>query len=189
MARREGRGHLSTIDRLPPEAWEDVQWARGQLEDSPLLQVEIRDELNRRLAAKGFAPISSSAFNRHSLRLATALRRRRDGQVIMKALGRATSVEEIDETTITLTQFMKTLALGLTTEVNSAKEALQLARAIAAIVSAQKGTLEYKRKLMGQTKERTLEAIDKVAAAVPKTIDGDALLRKVREDIYGIFDQ
>ena len=188
MARRKGRGRLSTIDRLPDEAWDDVQWAIAELGESNLTQVEIREELNRRLVAKGFAPISNGAFNRHSLRLAEDQRQMREGAEKFRALYRDIAPQEVDQTTVTITELMKTVLLGMVTGSKSTKEALELARAIQATVGAQKGSIEHKRKLMGETKERTLEAIDKVGAAVAQTPDGMLLMKKIREGVYGIFE-
>ncbi|MDO8838007.1 MAG: DUF3486 family protein [Parvibaculum sp.] len=67
---KRGRGRLSFIDQLPDETREDVDWAIEELKARKRPQQDIREEFNRRLLSKGAAPVSASAFNRYSLRLA-----------------------------------------------------------------------------------------------------------------------
>ncbi len=73
--RRNGRGQLSSIDLLPEVADEAIAWANAQLRERTMPQGEILKEFNARLADYGIAPISKSAFSRHSVRLAIELRK------------------------------------------------------------------------------------------------------------------
>ena len=72
---RSKRGRLSTIDTLPEECDEDIVWANEQLRDRKMPQTEIHRQFNARLADKGIKGISVGAFSRHSMRLATEIRK------------------------------------------------------------------------------------------------------------------
>ncbi len=65
-----GRGRLSSLDLLPPEAEEDVIWAYGELRGRKKTQEDILASLNLRLAVRGLPPISKSAFSRAAVRTA-----------------------------------------------------------------------------------------------------------------------
>lgn len=69
--RRQGRGRISSIDQLPDEAGPFVVEAIKALNERKRTQEDIREELNNHLLGIGCAPVSSSAFNRYSLNLAT----------------------------------------------------------------------------------------------------------------------
>lgn len=65
-----GRGRLSFIDQLPDACRDDVDWAIEELKGRKRTQEEIREEFNLRLLSKGADPVSKTAFNRYSLKLA-----------------------------------------------------------------------------------------------------------------------
>ena len=73
--RRAGRGRLSTIDLLPDGAEEDIVWALEQLRARAIPQNLILDQFNSRLASRGMAAVSKSAFSRWSVRKAIQFRR------------------------------------------------------------------------------------------------------------------
>lgn len=73
--RTDGRGHLSTIDRLPEACDEDIAWANAELRERKMPQNEILRQFNARLADKGIKGISIGAFNRHSIRVAIETRK------------------------------------------------------------------------------------------------------------------
>ena len=73
--RREGRGQLSTIDLLPEAADEAIAWANAQLRERVIPQNEILRQFNAMLADHGIAPVSRSAFSRHSVKLAIETRK------------------------------------------------------------------------------------------------------------------
>lgn len=60
---------LSSIDLLPPEAVPELQWAFDRLVEGRMTQGEVLSQLNQRLAAGGHKGVSSSSFNRWSLRI------------------------------------------------------------------------------------------------------------------------
>ncbi|MES2755601.1 MAG: phage protein Gp27 family protein, partial [Pseudomonadota bacterium] len=72
---REGRGRLSSIDLLPDDAEAEIIWALEELRERRQPQVAILAEFNARLADRGVAGVSKSAFSRWSIRKALQFRR------------------------------------------------------------------------------------------------------------------
>jgi len=68
--RERGRGRLSSIEQLSDECREDIDWAIGELKARKREQKDILEAFNLRLCSKGYEPVSKSAFNRYSLKLA-----------------------------------------------------------------------------------------------------------------------
>ncbi|QRY97265.1 DUF3486 family protein [Sphingomonas paucimobilis] len=75
VIQRQGRGRLSSIDQLPEDAEPDIVWALEELRKREMPANAILDEFNGRLADRGIAKISKSAFSRWSIRKAIQLRR------------------------------------------------------------------------------------------------------------------
>jgi len=83
VKRHHTRPRPSEIDKLPAECEEDIVWAERELSARSTPQTEIRDEFNRRIAAKGHKPISKGSFSRHALRVA---KDRREMQIELQLL-------------------------------------------------------------------------------------------------------
>lgn len=194
LDRREGRGRLSSIDLLPEEAEEDVVWALEQLRDRKLSQVVILVGLNDRLVAKGIEPVSKSAFNRYAVRKAVQFRRLDEGQRIASEVAGALGTAGADQMTVAIAEMLK-LAIfeRLETGELDPKSMMELGRAISSAVGAQKASAEHRRKLQEEALARVDKAIDKAGAALAEdatlAADPAAVLQKIREDVYGIFDR
>lgn len=76
----------STFDLLPDEAQEDNLWVIGELSGGSRTQADILSELNDRLALKGIAPISASAFNRRAIKLRAVQARLNEARRIVSTL-------------------------------------------------------------------------------------------------------
>ncbi|MBN9504933.1 MAG: DUF3486 family protein [Altererythrobacter sp.] len=191
---REGRGRLSSIDLLPEEAEEDVVWALEQLRDRKQSQVVILVGLNDRLVAKGIEPISKSAFNRYAVRKAVQFRRLDEGQRIASEVAGALGTAGADQMTVAIAEMLK-LAIfeRLETGELDPKSIMELGRAISSAVGAQKASAEHRRKLQEEALARVDKAIDKAGEALAEdstlAADPAAVLQKIREDVYGIFDR
>jgi hypothetical protein len=70
MAKRSGRGKLSSIEILPEVCDEDIAWVNAELKERRIPQTEILREFNARIADHGCKPISKGAFSRYSVRKA-----------------------------------------------------------------------------------------------------------------------
>lgn len=174
-ARRTGRGRLSSIERLPPEAADAVAWAYGALRESPMHQTEILEEFNRLLAEIGEGPISRSAFNRHSLRLAADARRLEDTRKIAAALTERLEAGDSDDLTVMVAETIKTLVFELLEAGGEAgfspKQAMELARALSAAASAQSVSSERRRKAEKELADKAAKAVDAVAKEKGLTAD------------------
>ena len=163
---RLGRGRLSSIDLLPEEASDDIVWACEQLALRSRPQTDILFELNDRLEAKGIEPISRSAFNRKALRLAAAQRRMGEARAMFEGLSSQFTASDVDENTVILGEFIKTLIVELVDDQSgnkTPKEAMELARAFHATVAAQKISTDRRQKLEAELKQAAVATIETVA--------------------------
>lgn len=150
--RREGRGRLSSIEMLPEDAGPDIIWALDQLNERRLPQNTILMEFNERLADKGIAPISKSAWSRYSVRKAIEYRKMAESRLMAAELNALFDPQSADEVTKLLIELMK---VGLQDVLMSrrqltTKEFMESARTLQALMSAQKGSTEHRRSVKEQ---------------------------------------
>ena len=128
--RREGRGQLSSIDRLPEEAEDIVLWAMGELAERRRPQTHIHAEFNDKLVEIGEGPISWPAFNRRSVKQAILLRRQEESRNFVAALSENADLEAMDDLNLVASQAVSMLALKALTSIDEpdAKEVLFLLR-------------------------------------------------------------
>lgn len=192
MAR--GRGRLSSIDLLPAEAADDVLWANQELYARQRPIAEIFVEFNARLDAKGITPISRTAFYNRSTRLADAQRRMREARAMFEGLSNEFTAENVDENTVILGEFIKTLIQELVDDASGMKrpkDALDIARAYQATVMGQKVSADRRLKLQAEAKANAVAAMEKAIgqAEASGVQSGEEVLRRIREEVYGIFDR
>jgi len=183
---RLGRGRLSSIDLLPEEAGDDIVWACQELAARSRTQTDILFELNDRLEAKGLEPISRSAFNRKAMRLAAAQRRMSEARAMFEGLADQMTAKDVDENTIILGEFIKTLIIELVDDQagpKTPKQAMELARAFHATVAAQKISSDRRKVLDEDYEKKTAATIDKVAQE--KGLSEDAVAQ-LRRDFLGV---
>lgn len=83
-----GRGHLTKMDTLPPEANDIIEWANGELRERKRYQKDIYADFCRKLKEAGIeTEISPMAFNRYSTRYAQSYRRMEAAAELVKTLG------------------------------------------------------------------------------------------------------
>lgn len=189
----EGRGRLSSLDLVPDEGRDDIYWALGELNKRERTQADILFDLNDRLEAKGLDPISRSSFNRKAVRLAAAAKRLDEARHLFAGLADRFTPEKIDEGNIGLGEVIKTLIFELTDpdRATTPKDAMELARAYQATIMGQKMSAERRLKVAADIKAQIGKAVDAVEKQIDEggKPDGQAVLKKIREDIYGIFDR
>ena len=135
---KQGRGRLSSIDLLPPDADPIVAWAFQELKARERLQKDIHEEFNERLDAVGAGPISMSAFNRHSISIARIARRHEDVRQMTAALTERLEPGQTDDLTIMAAETIKTLVFELLQDEDlKPKEAMELSRALQSAVNSQ----------------------------------------------------
>lgn len=157
--RREGRGHLSSIDMLPDEAEEAIVWANDQLRERKLPSAVILAEFNEKLADIGLTPISKSAWGRYAVRKAIQFRRLDEIQRMGSELARTMDAKAPDEVTIAVAELLKVAAFEILEEGElSTKGIMELSRALQSTVSAQKTSAEYRERLEREVQARLAEA-------------------------------
>lgn len=145
----KGRGRLTGIELLPPEATPAIAWAADALRNRERTQLDIYQEFCARLEAiqrehRGeldFAIPSFSAFNRYSIRLATLTRRLEETREIAGAISKRFDAEASDDLTLIAAEAIKTLVFEVLTAAGEhgidPKGAMNLANALRAAAQAQ----------------------------------------------------
>lgn len=193
VAKRQGRGRLSSLDLLPEEAQDDLVWALGELNQRQRTQADILFELNDRLEVKGIEPISRSAFNRRATRLARRTAQLEERRYVYAGIAERLTPEEVSKSDLVLGEFLKVLIDELLdgSELTS-KSAMELARAYKETVLAQRHSAAERRKAEEEAKKKIGKAIDQIERSLPDeaaTPDGKEIIRKIREDVYGIYQR
>jgi hypothetical protein len=187
--RREGRGRLSSIDMLPEEAEPDVVWALEQLRERSMPGNAILEEFNKRLADRGIGSVSKSAWSRYAVRKAIQFRKLDEVQRMSGELVASLGTDGPDQVTVAVAEMLKLAAFQRLEEgETSTKGIMELARALSSAVGAQKTSAEHRRKLEEDVRAKVDKAIDKAEAANDSP-DAAAVLKRIREDVYGIFDR
>lgn len=187
MARRQGRGRLSAIDRLPSEADDVVAWAAQELRARDRTQIEILEEFNAKLAELSLPPVSKSAFNRHSMRLASTARRLAETREIAAALADRSDAGQSDDLTIMVAEMVKTLVYELLEKGGEAgftpKAAKEMADAIRSAASAQNMSADRRRKIEQEMAAKTEKVVDRVAKEAGLSAERAA---QIRRDVLGV---
>lgn len=162
--RREGRGRLSSIDLLPEEAEPDIVWALEQLRLREMPSKMILAEFNGRLADRGIAAISKSAWGRFSVRKAIQFRKLDETRRIASELAPSLGTDGADHVTMMIAEMVKVAAFQLLEggDVGS-KGLMELSRAVATSVGAQKTSAEHRRQLEAEVQKRLADAAEAVA--------------------------
>jgi hypothetical protein len=184
--RRDGRGWLSSIDLLPDEAQPDILWALEQLRERKLPQTAILGEFNERLADRGMVPVSRSAWSRYAVRKAVQFRKHDEARKMSAELVAQLGPAGADEVTVMVGELIKVAMFELLEKGElGTKGVMEMARGLSSVVSAQKTSAEHRRKLQ----DGVLAKVDKAIEGAAGTPDAAAVLKRIREDVYGIFSQ
>lgn len=188
--RRESRGKLSSIDLLPDDAEPDIVWANEQLRDRTMPSVAILAEFNSRLADRGIGPISKSAWGRYSVRKAIQFRKHDEARRMSAELVAQLGADGADEVTVMVAELIKVAMFeALEGGKLNSKNLMELARGLQAVVGAQKTSAEHRRKLQDDLLAKVDKAIEKAGEDSGGGTDAQAVLKRIREDVYGIFDR
>lgn len=196
-----GRGRLNHIELLPEECSPIVAWAASELQNRDRTQTDIYEEFVGKLSAldrehRGELDIripSFSAFNRYSVRLATMTRRLDETREIASAIADKFDAKASDDLTLIAAEAIKTLVFELLTDAGQSgmdpKGAMSLASALHKANQAQSVSFATKQKVEADFKTK----VDKAVTAAEKVHGGSEIgleaIRKIREDIYGIFEK
>ena len=186
---REGRGRLSSIDLLPDEAEGAIAWANEQLRERKLPQTVILVGFNDRLVERGIKPISKSAWSRYAVRKAIQFRKLDEARRLSAELVGQLGPAGADEVTVMVAELLK-MAMFEQLEGGKldSKGVMELARGLSSVVSAQKASAEHRRKLQDELLAKVDKAIEKAGGDEPGS-DAEAVLKRIRQDVYGIFER
>lgn len=193
-ARAAGRGRLSGVELLPPEADGIVAWAAAELAARDRTQTEIYAEFVARCEAllreyRGeldFRIPSFSAFNRYSMRLARLSRRLEETREMVAVLAEKFDARASDDLTVMAAETMKSLVLhmlGDAADGMAPKDAMMLASAFRQAVQAQAVSTERRRKLEADFEARVEDAVETVAKA--RGLTGETV-RDIKAQILGV---
>lgn len=186
-ARQDGRGRLSSIDMLPEECEPDIVWALEQLRlrEKPAKMILV--EFNARLADRGVAPVSKSAWGRYSVRKAVQFRKLDESQRMARELVSTLGTDRADDVTVMVAEMIKLASFQLLEEGElSSKGVMELSRALSGAVAAQRGSEEYRRRLeqrVAAQHNAMADRVEKVAREAGLTAERAAELRR---DYLGI---
>jgi len=187
MARRLGRGRLSTLDLLPDEAEADLVWLNTELREGRQTQVALLDEFNERLARLGIAPISKGAFSRYSVRKATQFRQLDETRRIAADLTDALGVDSADQMTIAVAEMLKMSAFKLAESGGlNPMDVMSLARAAKDVTTAQKTSADYRRGIEREIAQKVAEAAKDVAEIGKSLGVSEEAMRKINMRLAGV---
>lgn len=195
-----GRGRLSGIELLPLEATPIIAWAADELRDRDRSQLDIYEDFYAKLeelrrehrGELDFTIPSFSAFNRYSIKLATMTRRLEETREIAASISERFDAKASDDLTLIAAEAIKTLVFELLTDHPGKidpKGALNLAGALRSAAQAQGVSTSRRMKVEGEFKQKVDAAITAAEAVMTERPDAKAVLKKIREDVYGIFDK
>lgn len=182
-AKRQGRGRLSSIDRLP----EDIRvHINDALRDRRMTQAEILDQINGLLLARGKKAISSSAFNRYALNFEERVTKMRHAREAANAIVGKLDVDKNTDLGLATTELVKTAVFDRVfndqddLDVDTInKLALAIQRLERASADSDKRVAEIRRR----TLEKAAEQVEETAMQMGQTAE-QALFW--REKILGV---
>lgn len=156
--RRKGRGRLSSIEMLPEEAQEAVNWAATAIEERKLQLNEILAEFNRQLIALGLEPVSKSAFSRYAVRQAILYRDMAEGRAMVGELAEKLGLKGDKPIDVAFSEMLKISALALVRPGQVTEDSLlALARTVKVINEAEAIAAENERRKERDAKEKAEE--------------------------------
>jgi Skp family chaperone for outer membrane proteins len=194
-AARRGRGRLSAIEQLPPEADAIIIKAAGQLRDRDLTQQDIFAEFFAACQALQtehhgeleFSIPSKSAFNRYSIRLAMMTRRLEETREIAGAISERLDAKSSDDVTMLAAQTIKSLVWEILMDAGEGgvapKEAMALANALRAATQAQNISTSRRQKIESEFAEQVDDAVETVAKVKGLTTE---TVEAIKAQILGV---
>lgn len=177
----DGRGRLSALDLMPPEAEGIVAWAAAELAGRDRTQTDIYAEFVAKCEAlmaehRGeleFQVPAFASFNRYSVRLARMTRRLDQTNRIVAALASTFDAKKSDDLTIMAAESVKALVLHLLGDGEGlvSKDVLHLASALKAASQAQGQSADARRKADAEFGARVDQAVEAVARVKGMTAD------------------
>lgn len=193
---RRGRGRLSGIDLLPEEASDIVVWASRELAARDRTQTHIYAEFRSKLIALqgelglGFDIPAFSSFNRFSLKQAELSRRLEETREISSSLAARLDGVGNEDLTVMVIEALKTLIFEIVSAAGEAgvkpKDAMEMARAIQALVAASKMSHAQRASFQAELEDRTDEAIEKASVVALEAGVSAERIAQMRREFLGV---
>jgi hypothetical protein len=195
MARRRGRGRLSSIDLLPEECDQVIVWAANELRGRDRTQKEIYEDFYGKLETlqreyRGeldFKIPSFTSFNRYAIKQAHLTRRLEDTKAIAASIAKNFDAEASDDLTLIASEAIKTLVFELLTDAGESgldpKSAMNLANALKSAAAAQGISTRRRVQVENDFAKNAETAIDKVAKAEGFS---DDTVRSIKTKVLGL---
>lgn len=193
---RKGRGRLSGIDLLPPEASEIIVWANQQLMERKRTQLDIYAEFKTKLIGlqgglgRGFDIPAFSSFSRFSLQKAEDQRDLAMQREIASALA-AHFDDKGNEDVVTMA--VETLKVALLETLRrlrqkgaSSKEMMEMSRALNSLVATSKLSAGRRQEIQKAMDEAGEEAIDKAAVVAKEAGVSAESIAQMRREFLGV---
>ncbi len=155
--RRQGRGQLSSIDTLPEAADEAIAWANAKLAEREVPQNEILRQFNAMLADHKIAPVSRSAFSRHSVRVAIEMRKANAAREVINAIMARLPKGERGDTTLAAIELVKfrIVEMVMDDKIDDPKSLSQASLTLQRLTSTANNVAEGKRRDDKEQREQT----------------------------------
>ena len=176
-----GRGRLTAIDLMPPEADHIISWAAQALAARVETQTDIYADFTRQCEelmaqSKGeleFNIPASSSFHRYSMRQAKLTRHIDDTQAIVKAISDKFDTKGSDDLSKMLAETIKSLVFSIVASADqdsvSTKDVMQLASAFRQVQQAQNMSAAGRRASDDEFNASVEKAVDTAAKAIGMT--------------------
>jgi hypothetical protein len=172
MARsHRGRGRLSAIELLPPEASDIVVWASREMAERSRTLTDIYAEFRERLIALqgeqglAFSVPSFSSFHRSSIRQAELARRLEETREISSNLAARLDGLGSEDLTVMVIESLKVAMFEVLSRAGAAglnpKELMEMARAIQSLVGTAKLSLAQRNTIQAEIDAAAEEAADR----------------------------
>lgn len=185
--RREGRGRLSSLDMLPDDCDADIVWALEALRERKMPQAAILGEFNARLADRGVAGVSKSAFSRWAVRKAIQFRRLDEVRQITAEIVTDMGADGADQVTVAIAELMKVAIYELLENgTPDPKSVMEMGRALQSVVAAQKTSADHRKKLEERVRAETEAAVDKAEKMATEAGLSAEWGKNLRREVLGL---
>lgn len=193
---KRGRGRLSSVDLLPPEAGDIIVWAAQELSarNRTLTDIyaEFRDKLIALQGEQGLAfdiPAFSS-FHRYSVRQAVLARRLEETRAISSNLAQRLDGLASEDMTVMVVESLKTLVFEIIDRGGEAgfspKQAMEMARAVQSLVATSRLSDAHRTKLQAAIDASAEDAIEKAAVVAQEAGISAERIAQMRRDFLGV---
>jgi hypothetical protein len=200
MARspRRGRGRLSSIELLPPEAGDIVVWAAQELQARERTLTAIYGEFREKLIALqgeqglAFDIPAFSSFHRYSVFQAALLADMEETRTITQALAERLDGIANENVTVMVIEMIKTVVFQIVrsrSESLKPKDVMELSKAVQMLVASSKASGSQRQEHQKAIDEAASEAIGKAEKVAREAGVSAEAIAQMRREFLGVRPQ